>query len=206
MCVWPTLESEQGPMPPFDINVVFCWMISDHTWLWIPETMVKLLPWSFPPSMGNPRSLNTTSQHRRFGCSLLATKISHSMLHDSKRRNTIGCRFSVLCSEHGKNHVTTNCQESDAQISCASSEREVEEVIDMDMFSIFFIRQNSEDHQRSFACKYILMLSLVYNLHARISEGALLEAYSKLSIVANVLCLPQLDCVKRSAEATHQKS
>ena len=47
----------------------------------------------------------------------------------------------ACCSEHGKNHVMTfmtNCQESDVKMSRASSEPEVEEVIDMDMVSMFF--------------------------------------------------------------------
>ena len=60
------------------------------------------------------------------------------MLHDSQSRNIIRYRFSLFCYEPGKNHVMTfmtfmtfmtNCQESDVEISCASSEPELEEVI-----------------------------------------------------------------------------
>ena len=77
------------------------------------------------------------------------------MLHDSKNRNTIGYRFSIFslfCSEHGKTHVMTNCQEPH---SCNSSEPEVEEVIRMDMFSPFFFI-DCEDHQIHFLFAFVI--------------------------------------------------
>ena len=65
----------------------------------------------------------------------------------------------------------TNCQESDVKISHASSEPEVEEVIDMDMFSMFFYQAKliMKDILFEILCIYIyiyLMLFVVDNLHA----------------------------------------
>ena len=52
----------------------------------------------------------------------------------------------------------TNCQESDVKISHASSEPEVEEVIDMDMFSMFF-------YQAKLIMKDILFANIVYIIY-----------------------------------------